>query len=98
MITDNIKAELITLISALFKEKGFDVELIEHADLINDLGMDSITFISMVVEIEARFNIEVPDDFLLMDYFINVDAIVKIIDNEMIAKTIGMDGVENVES
>ena len=88
MMPDNIKAELITLISVLFKEKGFDVEIIEYADLINDIGMDSITFISMVVEIEAHFNIEVPDDFLLMEHFKSIDDIVKIIACEISLKTI----------
>jgi len=79
MTTENIKSELIILISTLFKEKGFDTELIEYSDLVNDVGMDSITFISMVVEIESHFNMEVPDDFLLMEYFKFLDDVVIII-------------------
>lgn len=96
MNTDNIKSELINLISALFNKKGFDTDLIEHADLVNDLGIDSITFISMVVEIESHFNIEVPDDFLLMDYFKNIDAIVKIIEDAISLSANEMEVSENV--
>jgi len=86
MTIDNIKAELITLISVLFKEQGFDVDLIEYVDLIDDLGMDSVTFISIVIEIEAHFNMTVPEDLLLMECFKSVDDIVKIIANEILSK------------
>lgn len=96
MNTDDIKGKLMNLISILFSEKGFDSELIEHVDLIGDLGMDSIAFISMIVEIEAHFNIEVPDDYLIMDHFKNVDAIIKIIANEILRKTNGAEVAENV--
>ena len=87
MTPENIKAELVTLISTLFKEKGFEAELIELIDLIDDVGMDSITFVSMVVEVEAHFGIEVPDDYLMMDYFKTVDSIVKIIEDELSKNT-----------
>lgn len=65
MTTDEIKTEVINLISELFKDKGFDTDIIEYADLVDDMGMDSITFISIVVEIEAKFNIEVPDEYAI---------------------------------
>ena len=52
MTIENIKKELINLVSTLFADKGFDVDIIEYVDLIDDLGMDSITFISLIVEIE----------------------------------------------
>ncbi len=83
MTTDEIKTEVINLISELFKDKGFDTDIIEYADLVDDMGMDSITFISIVVEIEAKFNIEVPDDMLLMENFKRVDDIVAVVGNEL---------------
>lgn len=86
MNTENIKSELINLIPTLFNEKGFDTDLIEYVDLVNDLGMDSITFISMVVEIENFFDITVPDDLLLMDNYKNIDNIVKIIEDEKLSQ------------
>ena len=89
MTTETIKQEVIELISELFKDKGFDIDILEYVDLIDDLGMDSITFISIVVEVETHFNIEVPDDMLLMDNFKKVDNIVNIIMNELDSKVNG---------
>lgn len=83
MTTDEIKAEVINLISELFKDKGFDVDIIQYVDLVDDMGMDSITFISIVVELEAKFDITVPDDMLLMDNFKKVDDIVAVVENEL---------------
>ena len=86
MMTGTIKRELIELISELFKDKGFDIDIIEYVDLIDDLGMDSITFISIVVEIESHFNIEIPDDMLLLENFKCVDYIISIIETELSKK------------
>ena len=86
MTTETIKHEVIELISELFKDKGFSMDIIEYVDLVDDLGMDSITFISIVVEIELHFNIEIPDDMLLLENFKCVDYIVSIIETELSKK------------
>jgi len=77
-----IKNELIDILVILFENKGFDVKLIEYVDLIDDLGMDSLTFISMVVEIEAHFDMTIHDDMLSIDNFKTIDSIVRIIEDE----------------
>lgn len=92
MATHRIKNKVIQLLSELFKKNGFDVDIIEYADLVDDMGMDSITFISLVVEVEARFNIIVPDDMLLMENFRKVDDIVAVVEQEL------EKGVENSDS
>ena len=53
--------------------------------------MDSITFISMVIEIESHFDIEVPDDYLLIDKFKNVAQIINIIEEELLKKRVKED-------
>lgn len=83
MTTDDIKTEVIQLISELFEDKGFDINIIEYTNLIDDMGMDSITFISIVIEIEAKFNITVPDDMLLMDNFKKIDDIVTVVEQKL---------------
>ena len=98
MTAETIKQEVIELISELFKDKGFDIDIIEYVDLIDDLGMDSITFISIVVEVEAHFDIEVPDDMLLLENFKCVDDIVSVIENELSKKSEGSEVIENVET
>ena len=98
MTTETIKQEVIELISELFKDKGFDIDIIEYVDLIDDMGMDSITFISIVVEVEAHFGIEVPDDMLLLEKFKCVDDIVSVVENELSKKLEGSEVRENVET
>lgn len=98
MTSKTIKQEVIELISELFKDKGFDIDIIEYVDLIDDMGMDSITFISIVVEIEAHFGIEVPDDMLLLENFKCVDDVVSIIENELSKKPEESEVIENVET
>ena len=84
--TENIRANIIDLISTLFSSSGFDTDIIEHVNLIDDLGMDSLTFISIVVEVEARFNIEIPDDYLFVDYFKSINDIERIVLNGLYKK------------
>lgn len=42
-------------------------DLNDNTDLIDDLSFDSISIISLVVNLEIEFNIEIPDDFLLLE-------------------------------
>lgn len=75
----NIKNELIKLVSELFQDKGIDPDLIEYVDLIDDLGMDSMLFLSVIIELETTFGIVIPDDLLLMENFREIDTIVDIV-------------------
>ena len=93
MTTGTIKQGVIELISKLFEDKGFDTDIIEYVDLIDDLGMDPITFISIVVEVEAYFDIEVPDDMLLLENFKCVDDIVSIVESELSKKSEGSEAM-----
>ena len=98
MTTETIKQEVIELISKLFKNTGFDVDITDHVNLIDDLGMDSITFISIVLEIEVHFGIEVPDDMLLLETFKYVDDIVFIVKNELSMTSDKMGVEKNVQT
>lgn len=88
MTTDEIKTEVIQLIFDLFKDNGFDADIIEYADLVDDMGMDSIMFISSVIELESKFDIEVPDDMLLMENFKKLNDIVAVVENRLASKTV----------
>ena len=84
MKKEEIKSLVIDLISELLSEKDLDNDIIQYIDLIDDVGMDSITFISLVVQIEDSFKITVPDDVLLMENFKNVDSIVNVVEKEIL--------------
>ena len=85
MTKETIKQEAIEVISQLFKEKGFNLDILERADWMDHLGIDSITFISIVVEIEAHFGIEIPDDMLSFENFKSIDNIVSTINTLLTA-------------
>ena len=83
MEKSEIKEKLIGKLAELFADENIDIDLLEYVDLIDDAGMDSMTFISIVVEIEALFDIIVPDEMLLMEKFRKVDFIVVIVESAM---------------
>lgn len=86
MTSNAIKQELVSLIFEMFKDNGLDIDAIEFIDLIDDLGMDSITFISIVIEVESHFNIIVPDEMLLIENFKRIDDIVAIVTSQLLNK------------
>ena len=87
MTVEKLKTKVVQLVSELFANKEFDTDIIEYVDLIDDLGLDSITFISIVVEIEAKFSITVPDEMLLMENFRKIDDIVNVVEQERIKQS-----------
>ena len=98
MTLQEIKARVIQLVLELFKNNGTDTKFIEYVDLVDDLGMDSITFISIIVEIESQFKIMIPDSLLLMDNFKHIDDIAVIIYRQLSNKAKEMEENINVEN
>ncbi len=95
MENGDIKAKVIEMLNNLFPNSGIGSDVLEYVDLIDDLGMDSITFISTVVEIESIFEIIVPDDMLLMENFRNVDGILAVVESAMNEDRSRENGQEN---
>ena len=87
MEKSELKTKLIDMLNNLFPDFGVDTDILEFVDLIDDLGMDSMIFISIVIEVESTFDITVPDEMLLMENFRNVDEIIKIVENEINCKS-----------
>lgn len=79
MIDIALKSDVIDLIEEMFDEKSIDRDVIEYLNFAEDLGMDSITFITLVVEIENKFNVEIPDEKLLTENFCTVSRIVNML-------------------
>jgi acyl carrier protein len=46
-------------------------ELNDQTDLVSDYSFDSLSIIQLVVKIEEKFNIEINDEFLNLDYLRN---------------------------
>lgn len=57
--------EIVEKLMAIFVENGLLVD--DPEALIIDYVPDSITFIQLIISIEEVFDLELPDDLLLMD-------------------------------
>ena len=86
MSREEIKEKLITLCAEIFENSGVDTDLLEYVDFEDDLGMDSLTFITLLVEIEAAFEITIPDDLLLMENFKNMGDVIQIVVDQLTEK------------
>ena len=80
-----IKEKVLEILSHLFQTSGVDTDVLEYVDLIDDLGMDSVNFISLIIELESEFDILIPDDWLLMDKFREYSSIFSAVE-ELIMK------------
>lgn len=94
MEKSEIKAKILEILSNLFQNTGIDTDVLEYVDLIDDLGMDSVNFISLIVELEAEFDIQIPDEWLLMDKFLECSSILSAVEELIVQKETEGDGCE----
>lgn len=40
----------------------------DELDLVENMGMDSMSFVQLIIALESEFGIEFPDDKLVIDY------------------------------
>lgn len=71
---NEIKAKVIEIV----EENGIEIDSSGSFE-----NIDSLKFISTLVSIEQAFNIEIPDDYLLLENTINIESLTAIIDNEL---------------
>lgn len=61
--------EIRLVIDLVLAETGFKItEPIKVDTKLNEIGVTSLAFISIIIGIEDKFNIEFPQEFLIMDY------------------------------
>lgn len=86
MEKSEIKTKILEILNHLFQNSGVDTEVIEYVDFIDDLGMDSIGFISLIVELETEFNIQIPDEWLLVDKFREYSSVFSAVEELILQK------------
>ena len=79
MMVEKIKQDIIQIIYNLFNDRGFLDDISDYTDLVEDLGMDSMTFVSVIIEIESKFNIIFSDDMLQIENFKTIEKIVALV-------------------
>lgn len=57
---------------------GIDISLEDERDLLC-ISLDSISFVSLTVEIESEFDILFPNEYIDMEYFLNPKVLVNVI-------------------
>lgn len=67
--------QIIEVLNNCMKNAYITREMLD--DNLPDIGMDSITFVQIVVSLEARFECEIPDEKLLIS---QMDTVHKIVD------------------
>lgn len=78
---DDLKELIIKNANPSFVEST-NIDDTAFQDLMGNLGYDSISIISLVVDIESRYDIEIDDNYLLIDNLNNIDNLIEIISNK----------------
>ena len=74
------------ILSNLFNSN--ETNITPETNLVKDIGMDSISLMMMVVSIENKFNIELPDEFLTEESLSKFSNIVTIVEELLKNKNI----------
>ncbi len=73
----NMKEKIIKTINFVL---GENVVTLDDLDLtLENVGLDSLVFIHLVLELESELNIEVPDEYLILAQFNTVNKIYDIV-------------------
>lgn len=67
--------EIIEIIQSLIKENT-SISIDPYTELIDSGILDSFALITLMTEIEKKYQIEIPDDFFEIVYFKDVNSIV----------------------
>ena len=66
--------EINKKIIEILGKNGFDINNLE-----DNQELDSLTFISCIVDLESEFSIEIPDELLVVNLFEDIDKLTNII-------------------
>lgn len=79
-----IEEKVLKIVNSVIEDTEISIDQVD-SDL-SKLGMDSIAFIRMVIAIEEEFDIEVPDEYLLVPEINTMEKIINIV-TELLACT-----------
>ena len=70
--------KVVSIVNSAIEEVSITSLMLD--DDLQPLGMDSITFIRIIVSLEDEFDIEFPDDFLLVEKMSTLNKIISSIE------------------
>ncbi|WP_164779571.1 acyl carrier protein [Paenibacillus kobensis] len=77
------RLQIEELVIGCLKEVFKDGQHVDKSSKLLEMGMDSINFIRLVVDLEGVFNIDVPDEEVLLDNFKSVDSVSDIVERSL---------------
>ena len=85
--TESIRKKILDIVNSNIENADLQFDQADE-DLVA-LGMDSILFISIVVALEGDFDIEYPDDYLLITQSNTLNKLVSIVSDALEKNTEG---------
>lgn len=79
----DIHEKLKAIISEVATRAVDDVKIIDETVLTSDLGFDSVQIISLIVELESQFNIEIDDDDLDIEKLTVYSSLYNMVTNKL---------------
>lgn len=83
-MTDITKEEILEMVNQILQING--IEIADYDEDISALGISSIDFIQIVVSLEEKYSIEIPDEYLNI---FNMNSISKI--HEIVGQLLSAD-------
>ena len=80
------KRKLLELLEKVTEQTPLNLETIDPATELLDLGITSIKFIELIVEIENEFDIEIRDSDLIIDHFKTIETLFSTIEGYLLEK------------
>lgn len=83
MNIEAIQDKLLVIIKKVFKNNRLTIDSLKGCNLSDDLGMESMIFMEIIIEIEDEFGICIPDELLMIENFVSYENIVRIIESTL---------------
>lgn len=88
------------MLSKILEKEYKDIVQMPETTMLSSLGMTSIQFVELIVEIEREFNIEINDSDLLFENFTDIRTIFKLVNkyihNQYVVKKVLVLDCDNV--
>lgn len=80
---DNIKNRVVKILKRNVELINFDTEKISIETNLFQLGLNSVTFIKLIVDLEREFDIEFEETYLDYDKFTDILSIIEYIQTKL---------------
>lgn len=84
MMENYSRKKLCEVLTNVLGETINETEISDTTELDKDLGIDSVTLIELLVDLEDMYGIEFKDDELMMELFFNINSLEEIVKKHLL--------------